>query len=60
MIELYSILLIPVILMVLANTFKILIINAKFKKSQYGQASGSTLWNIVFNKGNYGQFITFN
>ena len=39
--------------------FKLLSINAKFKKSAYSKVSGNTFWKTFNDKGNYGEFLTF-
>jgi hypothetical protein len=38
---------------------KLLISNLKYKKSQYGVVSGNNFFKTIFDKGNYGEFLTF-
>lgn len=38
---------------------KVLPIELKYKKSQYGEASGNGVLNLISNTGNYGEFLTF-
>ena len=38
---------------------RILLINSKLKKTSYEEASGNNLWKILFDKGNYGEFLTY-
>ncbi|MFI3227846.1 MAG: nuclease-related domain-containing protein [Clostridia bacterium] len=54
-----QIVLLVLALVVGATGIKILFINYKLKKSNYQESSGNNLWKIVFNKGNYGEFLTY-
>ncbi len=52
------ILAVPVIMLFLVAVKCILILN-KLKDSKYTKITGNGLMNLVFNKGNYGEFLTF-
>ncbi|NDL67073.1 nuclease-related domain-containing protein [Anaerotalea alkaliphila] len=38
---------------------RLFFINIRYKKSRYGVVSGNNFFNTVFDKGNYGEFLTF-
>lgn len=48
-----------VILPMLIVAIRIVIVHVQLSKSEYCESSGNTLWNVVFNKGNYGEFLTY-
>lgn len=54
-----QLLLLTLVLMAVILSIKILLTNTKLKKTSYEKASGNNLWKIVFNKGNYGEFLTY-
>mgnify|MGYP001334085397 CR=1 FL=1 len=39
--------------------FKVFLVHLQYKDSKYQAVSGNSLWSTVFNKGNYGEFLTF-
>ncbi len=38
---------------------RILLINYQLKKTSYQESSGNNLWKILFDKGNYGEFLIY-
>lgn len=49
----------PIVLAAVIVGIRVVIINIQLSKSNYSQSSGNTLWNLIFNKGNYGEFLTY-
>ena len=49
----------PIAIIVFLMLFRLLIANIKLKKSQYTAVSGNGLFKTIFDKGNYGEFLTF-
>lgn len=39
--------------------FKLVLESLKFRKSTYSDISGNTFWKTYFDKGNYGEFLTY-
>ncbi|MEI7884379.1 MAG: nuclease-related domain-containing protein [Clostridia bacterium] len=52
-------LLIILAFVILANCIKIVFFKRKMEKSNYQSVSGNNLWKTLFNRGNYGEFLTF-
>lgn len=47
------------VLIIMAVVIRWQTIYFKYKKSQYGEVSGNSVLQLLFNKGNYGEFLTF-
>lgn len=47
------------ILMGILTALKLVLVNVKYKRSQYGSVSGNSLLKTAFDKGVYGEFLTF-
>jgi hypothetical protein len=50
------------LIVIIAAVIGLMIMNRylMFRRSRYGEVSGINFWQIVFNIGNYGEFLTFN
>lgn len=47
------------ILIGIAIGLKLFYLNTKYKRSKYGIVSGNSFFKTIFDKGNYGEFLTF-
>lgn len=43
----------------IAMGFKVFLIYMKYRNSKYGAASGNSFFKTIYDKGNYGEFLTF-
>ncbi|MDD4689580.1 MAG: nuclease-related domain-containing protein [Eubacteriales bacterium] len=49
----------PLIVFAIIIGIRIALINIQLSKSTYSQITGNTVWNLILNKGNYGEFLTY-
>lgn len=49
----------PLAVLAVCIILRIIYLSFLLSKSDYSQSSGNSVWKIVFNKGNYGEFLTY-
>ena len=49
----------PLALLAVCIILRVIYLSILLSKSDYSQSSGNSVWKIVLNKGNYGEFLTY-
>ena len=49
----------PFAVLAVCIALRVISLSVQLSKSGYGESSGNSVWNLLFNKGNYGEFLTY-